>query len=56
MREYYTLGHNMSVAKADVTHDNCFYMPHHAVIKESSTTTKLRVDFAASSKTNNGLS
>lgn len=33
-----------------------FYLPHHAVIKSSSNTTKLRVVFNGSLKTNSGLS
>lgn len=33
-----------------------YFMPHHAVIKESSTSTKLRVVFNASQKTSNGKS
>lgn len=32
------------------------YLPHHAVIKENSTTTKLRVVFDASRQTSNGKS
>lgn len=35
---------------------NCYFMPHHAVWKESSTSTKLRVVFDASCKSNNGFS
>lgn len=32
------------------------YLPHHCVIKESSESTKLRIIFDASSKTNSGIS
>lgn len=35
---------------------NSYFMPHHAVCKEESTSTKLRVVFDASCKTTNGLS
>ncbi|XP_067636101.1 uncharacterized protein [Eurosta solidaginis] len=53
MQELIDMNH-MEAAK-ESTHQ-CFYMPHHPVVKESSVTTKLRVVFNASAKTTNGNS
>jgi len=53
MEEYLKLEY-MSVI--DDPEDDGYYMPHHAVIKESSNTTKVRVVFDASAKTSNGVS
>lgn len=57
MEDYETLGH---MTQIDITLDNSegikYYLPHHGVFKENSTTTKLRVVFDASCKTSSGLS
>ncbi|XP_065082558.1 uncharacterized protein LOC135704945 [Ochlerotatus camptorhynchus] len=56
MTEYLELGHMRRVDdKEEGTVKRCF-LPHHPVIKESSTTTKVRVVFDASCKTSSGIS
>ena len=54
MNEYESLGHMSKLAEAE--ENNGYFIPHHAVRKESSTTTKLRVVFDASAMTTNGSS
>lgn len=54
MKEYLELGHMKEVSEAE--EDVGYFMPHHAVIKETSQTTKLRVVFDASARTHTGLS
>ncbi|XP_054083397.1 uncharacterized protein LOC128920334 [Zeugodacus cucurbitae] len=53
MREYQEMGHMKEVEKMG---QGKYYLPHQAVIKKESTTTKLRVVFDASAKTTNGYS
>ena len=58
MQEYFDLGHAELVPLDDLNKPvrDVFYMPMHAVRKEASTTTKLRVVFDASMKTSSGVS
>ena len=57
MRDYIEKGHAepFPVADMDKSPQDVFYLPMHAVRKESSTTTKLRVVFDASSKSYTGV-
>ena len=58
MREYEDLGH-MSVVQPEECGEvigKTNFLPHHFVLREESTTTKLRVVFDGSAKTSSGLS
>lgn len=55
--EYKSLGHMSEITDKEQLHTQVgYYLPHHAVFKLSSTTTKLRVVFDGSAKTSSGLS
>jgi hypothetical protein len=57
LEEYVQLGHMTPLCEAEVKKESPnFYMPHHGVLKETSSTTKLRVVFNDSEKSSNGLS
>ncbi|UYV60560.1 hypothetical protein LAZ67_1001526, partial [Cordylochernes scorpioides] len=58
MKEYEHLNHMERVPIAEVKRKlcRCYYMPHHPVIREQSTTTKMRVVFDASAKSENNVS
>jgi len=58
MKEYFDLGHAELVPLADmnVPISDTFYLPMHAVHKQSSTTTKIRAVFDASMKFASGVS
>ncbi|XP_055542571.1 uncharacterized protein LOC129728179 [Wyeomyia smithii] len=55
MREYISLGHMRLLGMNQHSFGN-FYLPHHPVVKESSTTTKVRVVFDGSAKSSTGVS
>lgn len=55
MEEYINLGH-IVLCQPQPTTELKYFIPHQPVIKETSTTTKLRVVFDASSKTTSGIS
>ncbi|XP_065355901.1 uncharacterized protein LOC135950281 [Calliphora vicina] len=54
LSEYEELGHMIQVDETDVS--TSYYLPHHAVFKPESSSTKVRVVFNASSRTSSGLS
>ena len=55
MKEYEELGH-IEPVKSQEGRQTCYFLPHHQVFKETSTTTKTRVVFDGGAKTSNGLS
>ena len=57
IQEFLDMGHLEKVPDRELERadERCFYMPHHGVLKESSTTTKLRVVFDGSARTTTGV-
>ncbi|XP_058817144.1 uncharacterized protein LOC131680446 [Topomyia yanbarensis] len=53
--EYLKLGHMQQIQEDDQP-SSCYHLPHHAIIREDSASTKVRVVFDASCKTPNGPS
>ena len=58
MEEYFQIGHVefLPVADLEKSQQEVFYLPMHAVRKESSSTTKIRAVFDASAKSSSGVS
>ncbi|XP_039309650.1 uncharacterized protein LOC120358684 [Solenopsis invicta] len=53
IEEYMALGY---ISRVENPGSDGYYMPHHAVVKETSTTTKIRIVFDASAKISEGIS
>jgi len=56
LNEYEQLHHMRKVQPSTASNSQIVYLPHHPVIRETSTTTRLRIVFNASSLTANGTS
>lgn len=56
LKKYLELGHMREITDPSQEPDKVYYFPHHAVYKETSTITKLRVIFYGSCKTSTGIS
>ncbi|XP_065081812.1 uncharacterized protein LOC135704276 [Ochlerotatus camptorhynchus] len=56
IHEYLALGHMREISPDERNFKHRYFLPHHAVIKMDSTTTKLRTVFDASCQSKSGLS
>nr|CAH7738741.1 unnamed protein product [Callosobruchus chinensis] len=55
LKTYQSMGHMEDIPSSNVP-QNSHFLPHHAVINENNKTTRLRVVFDASARTDNGVS
>lgn len=55
MREYIRLGHMTKIESYPCPYERAYYLPHHGVVNEGSSTTKLRVVFDGSARPSTGL-
>ncbi|XP_050520046.1 uncharacterized protein LOC126893679 [Daktulosphaira vitifoliae] len=56
MQNYLDNNHMAKLEQSSVSNKTAYYIPHHAVIRPESTTTKMRIVFDASAKTSSGMS
>ncbi|XP_027839404.2 uncharacterized protein LOC114121329 [Aphis gossypii] len=56
MTQYLETGHMEEVIENKIPTSRQFYLPHHAIVKTSSLTTRVRVVFDASAKSSSGIS
>lgn len=56
LREYLSLGHMRPIREEPANEGHAYYLPHHCVVKEQAKSTKLRVVFDGSCKSNSGSS
>ena len=59
MQEYLDLGHMEKAGTFSLVeqpNEECYFIPHHAIQRPDSSTTKVRVVFDASAKSSNGIS
>ncbi|XP_055619069.1 uncharacterized protein LOC129764228 [Toxorhynchites rutilus septentrionalis] len=56
IEEYIAMGHMREVSSTEIIQSPQYFLPHHAILRPESSTTKLRVVFDASSKSQSGIS
>jgi len=56
MNEYIALQHMEKIPASEIIQDSTYYLPHHFVLKQESSTTNFRVVFDGSAKSTTGIS